>query len=444
MITLISLALLLALTAIFSYRWRWGIYTLIFCLPFERIGSWALHPDTGHPVVRLSQIVAAALVLGVAYNVLNKKLRLTKPPIAFYILLAFVASSGLSALFIGKPQLLASCAVLVLLLLVVLILGSFISAIRPEPLLNALYSSSAAVGLFGLYQFAVGSLHLGLYSGLRAPYLSDLFGFPRIHSTALEPLYYANYLLIPLLVGVALMVLNPVAMKGWHRAVWGLVALNFILTMSRGAFIGLLVATALGALIFSILKLKSRIPRFLPLSVIAIPAVAVILIASASFITTGSAKTGPRNFIEQMTTKLAATGSYYDRVAMRERAYEIFKDHPVFGVGTAGITPYVHNYDPQRRKDDVVALNNQFFELLAETGIVGTVLFYGFLISLLAAAVLSLRLVSKERAAWTLGLVLVIVAMTVQAQSFSGFLLMHFWVCYGLLLGLIKKPFLHV
>jgi O-antigen ligase len=425
---------------LFTFKWQWGAYALLFSLPFERIGSWALHPSTGHPVVRISQIIAAAWITGVLVNVILRKLKFQRPAKPIYLLVLFIGSAILSLLSIGSPLLLQSYVIVLLLFSTTVALAFTLPHLRLKSAQHALFASAAAVSLFGLYQFIVGSLRLeNIYTGLRAPYVRDLFGFPRIHSTALEPLYYANYLLIPLLLGIGLLIFAPNAMKKWHRGAWGLVALNLLLTMSRGALISLFISLLVGLVIVLVSKKQIKPQRALIVTSLGMILASAALISAASYLSTGSLTAGPTNYLQELTTKLTATGSFYDRQSMQTQAKTIFLSHPLLGVGLAGITPYLHNYSTARSQNDVISLNNQFFELLAETGIIGTVLFYAFLLYLLGSAIIKfLTPVSSLQAAWLFGFILIIIAITLQAQSFSGFLLMQFWVCYGVLLGLLS------
>jgi len=161
------------------------------------------------------------------------------------------------------------------------------------------------------------------------------------------------------------------------------------------------------------------------------------LVGAATVASSGSLLKGPEQYVEQLTTKLTRTGSFTQRSQMRDQAIAIIKVQPIFGVGIEGITPFLRHYPTSRSQNDVIALNNQFLELIAEAGTIGAILFYAFLILLMLLAIRSIRNLNESYLAWTLGLIGALVAITVQAQSFSGFLLTHIWVSYGLLAGFI-------
>jgi O-antigen ligase len=358
----------------------------------------------------------------------------------FWLLGAFVVWCGVSALVVGRPQLISGWVALVFAAALAWAVAALVPRINLARLQAALFASAGAVSLFGLYQFIGGAAGLSpALTGLRGAYTSAVFGFPRVQATALEPLYFANYLLIPLIIGLAMWALSPRRFPVWQRTVVLLAGLDFVLTMSRGAFIALAASLVLGSA-YVLLKKQSLLTkifnwRFLAASIIII-ALGLGLVGAASWLSTGNFNRGPLQYIDFVTASLTKTASFTERAQMRQQAIDIWHAHPVLGVGIEGIGPYVHNYPAARTADDTVALNNQFLELLAESGIVGAALFYGFLAWLLIRAAIQLRDLRARHQVWLLGTAVALVALTIQAQSFSGFLLTHLWVVYGLLAGL--------
>ncbi|HEY6737095.1 MAG TPA: glycosyltransferase [Candidatus Saccharimonadia bacterium] len=444
MIVLLTAALAVGLIAVFWRRLDWGVYALVAALPFERIGSWALQPDTGHPVVRASQVIGAALVVAFALQAALGRVRLYRLNAPLWLLAALVVSTGWSAFQLGYLQLINGWTALVIMSLLVFTLYTLArnNLINWNRLFTVLMLSASAVALFGLYQFVADSVGVSAqFTGLRPEYQHQVFGFPRIQATALEPLYFANYLLIPLLVGGAALLAG--VRRRWLVPALALIGLAFGLTMSRGAFIGLAVALALGGGIAVMSpRVRRRLSgrgRALVVGGLALVVLSVANVSAASALTTGSFSHGPQRFVTEISTKLFVTPSYSERSDMRRVALQIFRSNPWWGVGVEGITPYLRGYTTERAPNDVVALNNQFYEVLAETGLMGATLFYAFLAVLLGAALWAWRRAQGLAAVWLMGLVLAVVAMTVQAQSFSGFLLTQFWVCYGLLAGLAAE-----
>lgn len=433
----ITAAAAIALTALFLWRRQWGLYALIFALPFERFGAWALNPFTGHPVIRASQLIGLALIaaFGLSWLMQQEKLKFHR---VFTPLLLFVISAGLSFIYLGHKQLLVGWAALVFVALLCFVVAQVASRVKLAYLLNALFASTAAVSLFGLYQFIGGAIGLSAaYTGLRPVYERAVFGFPRVQSTALEPLYFANYLLIPLLIGASFLLLQPRVLRVWQKATLAVAFLAFILTMSRGAFAAIIPAFLLIIVLGMHYKQLSRagFKKFLAGTAVLF-IIAVGLVGFAAWFS--QAGNGVKTYFQQITS-VASSGSFTERAHMRQEAIKIFNSHPLLGVGVEGITPYLRGYGSTRTPNDVIALNNQFFELLAETGIAGAALFYGFLAALFYYCLrFPLKLPAPEQA-WVLGLMAVVAAITIQAQSFSGFLLTQMWVCFGLLIAVMLR-----
>lgn len=437
MIAGLTLLLLVGLAAVYCVRPMWGLYSLVFVLPFEWIGSWPLNPATGHPVVSLAEVVAAAWLMGLAYGALRGHVRLVRPVWPWLWLTGFIVAAAVSAALVGHLSLFESFVIVVLLYAATTAIAISLRQANLKAVVGSLMASAGLVSLFGLYQFVMGTFRILKWSFLRAPYIRDLFGFPRIHSVTSEPLYFANYLLIPLLIGIALLLVTPRELKRWQKLAVGLVALDFFLTMSRGAIIGLIPAVVL--VVWGARRLKGARISWRPVAIGAgsILVVGLLAVGTASLVSTGNALTGIGNFAKELTVDLTKTGSFTQRESSSSLGLQIAKSHPVFGVGLAGITPYIRGYGTPRRPDDVIALNNQAVELLAETGIVGTVVFYVFLLGLFWVGWRVYgRRKGAEGQALLLGSMGALLAMTIQAQSFTGFFLMPFWAIYGLVLGL--------
>jgi hypothetical protein len=412
------------------------MYALLAALPFERIGSWALNPATHHPVVRMSQVIGAALVLAFMGQVVTGRRRLRWHWV-YWLLIGFVAWAVVPVLVIGYRPLWYGYVAAVFVAALVVVVANLVQEVKLERLLWALLAGAGVTAAFGLFQFVAGTLGVPTsITGLRPEYTKAVFGFPRIQSTALEPLYYANYLMIPLLVLAATLAFQAVRRRRWWlTGLWLGLGLAFVLTMSRGAFIGLAVGlVAVAPLV--VLRRRGLSLRLLGAALGAAVVLAVGMLALASYRNDHNLTSAPKRFLSLVTVDLTRTGSYTDRQTMRDQAAVIASTHELVGVGVEGISPYVLHYQPGTSETTDIAFNNQFLELVDETGVPGAGLFYGFLIVVL---VLGVRAYRRSRdhihSAWLLALLAAVVAVTVQAQSFSGFLLTHLWVLYGLLAG---------
>ncbi len=435
---LLTLAATVFLAATFYHRPSWGLFTVVLLLPFERIGSYILLPHTGHPVVRIVQVAGAALVLTYMARLLTGREKFSYQP--SYKYLAGTALVSLVPLWqLRYSQLNRNYLIGLGLFVLFAAVSQLITTERLRTVQLALFGSAGAVACFGIYQY-VGDI-LGLpasATGLRAAYTKAVFGFPRIQATALEPLYYANYLLIPVLVGLSIIIVHGKKAPRLLMPVIGLLLLNLALTMSRGgifaALAGCLVLIAL--LHRDVRKLSSSTLRKFGLTVLLILILTLSATAGASKLYYGNATKGPVIFLRLFTTQLTHTGSFTERHQTQGQARAIFLKHPLFGVGIGGFGPALLNYPAALTTENWPTANNAFWELLAELGVVGFMLLSGFVLSIGISAYRTLQEAEGIKRAWVAGLLAALVAIIIQYQSFTGFFLTHIWICMALLAGL--------
>ncbi|GAH66490.1 unnamed protein product, partial [marine sediment metagenome] len=214
-----------------------GVLLMTFFLPFERIGSI----DVAGITIRPSQVIAIITIFAFLIGgIFRKKLNFAPNPI-FWPLAGFVLVNAL-AIF-NAPNIERSGMVLAFIIFtcfVAILLPNLIKdKVQLKKVLNALMLTYLLVTIFGIYQF-LGDI-VGLppeLTGLRDLYTKEVLGFPRVQSTALEPLYFANFLLLPFCLILSVFLTKSVKVKSWFLA--GLVmlgGLNLVLTVSRGAYI---------------------------------------------------------------------------------------------------------------------------------------------------------------------------------------------------------------
>lgn len=421
---------------VFFFKPYYGLLTVIFLLPFERIGSYALLPPSEHPVVRIVQIASASLVIAYCLRLTTRKLRPSHSLPALY-LLAIGLLGLIPVLHYHYSQLNHNYLSAIGVFSIFYVVSQLTTATSLKRISYGLFASAAAVGTFGLFQYVgdIAGLPMRL-TGLLAPYTKAVFGYPRIQATALEPLYYANYLLIPLLVGLALLIVTRRQFK-WLPPVLALITINLILTMSRG---GIFAATA-GVIVLAVLlrkeitQLSQNTVRRFCLFLIGGLIIAAMSTAGASYLYYHNALKGPETFVELFTSKLTKTGSFFERQASQEQARVIFLKHPYFGVGFGGFGAALTNYPPKIAGNYPIA-NNAFWELLAELGLFGFGLLIAFVGTILWQGYRTFSQAEGLHRAYLAGLIAATVAIIIQYQSFTGFFLTHIWVCVAMLSGL--------
>ncbi|HSX14787.1 MAG TPA: O-antigen ligase family protein [Candidatus Saccharimonadales bacterium] len=433
-LTILTFILIAFCVLLFYRHISLGIAAFIIALPFERIGAYPLNPATGYPLLHPAQIVGVALI-GAYFLRWIMGLERPRNINSLPWLLLFLATSAISAFMAHSQevwQILIWLFFITTLFWVVANLAANTSLANTRRLLAI---TVIIVSIFGIYQF-FGDL-AGLpnsVTGIRDRYSKSVLGFPRLQSTALEPLYFANYLFLPLFVLFAVLISE----SRRDRLTWvalGLGLTAFALTFSRGAFI-----SAIAGLLVLAVLLRQRLKGWAKahlVPIIAILAATILVLVLIVAVSVNHTKNhgGTSILKDYFTLKTLRSGSATERFRDQKLAIDIYKQHPVFGVGIGG---FGSAYYGCRVGKCVYRPNNQALEVLAEGGIIGFITFHIFLLSVLYYGWRALKRTTGEHHAMIAGLMAAEVAMIVQSQTFSGFLccLTYTWATLALLAGL--------
>ncbi len=414
-----------ALKRIFTPNAAGALIAVAAVLPLERIGAI----DIGGLSVRPSQL---ALLVAIAFAIRGFFRRETapSPPRLLGWLAAFFAAAAVSLINAENPS--RSAMVLVFSVFtasLALLVPRYVSS--PERLQQVrvvILISATAVGLFGLWQFLGDMAGLPSWmTGLRSTYSKAILGFTRIQSTAQEPLYFADYLLLPL--GLALAWLTDGAKRAWLWPLVLLLSIDLFLTSSRGGYGGFMAMIAVLAWHYRrSLAARRIIGRFAVIG-------AVVIAASLAFLsmTAVSSNTGLNETFLTHVTTLTDGAAWVERLNTSNGALDAFHRHSIIGVGFGGFGPFVATYPHAAPSEGWPIVNNEYLEILAETGIVGFTLFAVFLLSLFYA----IRRPASEAGvdAIRIGALAALVGMLVQYLTFSTLYVMHIWFTIGLALA---------
>lgn len=403
----------------------YGVLLITFFLPFERIGS----VDMGGVTIRTSQMLTAiTLVVWIIASIMKGRFKFAPNPI-FWPLLVFVL---INILALGNaPNIERSVLVLaftVFTMSVAIILPNLVK--NPKQLQWVLYTLMAAYALvtaFGIFQF-LGDI-VGLpqsITGLRDLYTKDILGFPRVQSTALEPLYFANFLLLPLCLIMAVYLNKAVKFNSWILA--GLVALgglNLVLTVSRGAYI----AFAVSFMILAIFLFK-KIFTFRNIVFFLI----IILLVGIGAYQFFSLEDTLQDFVDH-SVNLFEGASYEERMDTFEIAERAWTEHPVIGIGPGSFGPYAANHPYIVPTDGFRIVNNVYLEILAESGVLGLAVFAVIILILILRTLKAIKL-AKDKFTKTIliGLLAAFAGILVQYNTFSVLYIMHIWYTIGMMI----------
>lgn len=410
---------------------------LVASLPFDRIPSWDVMILGVSFTLRLSLLFGAALI-ALSVPLLWRK-RTNLQHIQYYLLLAFGFFYLLSALAgTDLKRALTVYAFTMFTLLLSVSVSVITSRVNKQWAEKALLYATWIALIFGFYQFFgdIFSLPSNI-TGLRDIYTKVVFGIPRIQSVGLEPLYYANFLLLPLLY------FSSKFLSGDDERPYliALIVTQIVLTISRGA----LIAGATGVITLLILMArKKRYTQSLGLLALIFVGVALALnLTGITILPDSKTQSGdnvtPNEKAVAVVDQATNLNVQDDRVRNRTLAWEAFKTSPILGIGPGNFNRYARDkYEGYRTNDgSYVIVNNEPLELLAEGGLLGLGFFVAF-ISLLWWRVTKLAWQSHSSVAgiWPAAISAYFVAMAIQYQTFSTLYIVHLWVVIGIAMAL--------
>ena len=286
-------------------------------------------------------------------------------------------------------------------------------------MLRIMFGVGLLLALGGLYQFLFGSKGLGFRRAFP-------FGVGSFY-----PLGYNHNLL-----SEALIAIIPIAFIFYYRekdvlkrylylaSIVFMAGITF-LTFSRAGWLALLVE----AIVFFIFLYRQKISRDMYKILSWLFAVALIPFGIILY---------------YLNSTPIAQGSNLNRIKLIEIALDLFKHHPFFG---AGVGTFYKSVEQIRwyiiEYGGALDAHGMFFKVLSETGILGTVAFFGFLISIFYYVFARyLKIKDKEWALVVLGLIVVSVGIVVFEWFGTSYYIAKMWLPIGLTLvavNLIKE-----
>ena len=410
----------------------WGFSAIVFFLPFERVPTYNVGGTNIKINTILGVIVLFAWILAIAFN--SKKWKIQPnallAPIGLFVLSMLLSLT--QAVFLDRAyQILA----FVLFTMAIGLMATNMIQTKEDliKVLKILFVSATVVAIFSFFQFAGDVIGLpNEITLLKQGYGSAVFGFPRIQAFSMEPLYLADYLFIPILLGLAYFFgKNQVlASRWWLAALTVALLIIFVLTVSRGAYLGLAVAF----LVLGILQFK----QIFTWKHIFVGLAAVLIIGyGVAFALSKGDPRATNEFIGHVLLNDYSNGeSIQGRLTAFDLAYQAFLHHPVLGIGLGNYGPYTNGYIGLTPVGGWAIVNNEYLELLAETGIIG---FGTFMLMILVLAGRSLWAIWKAKDEFLrltmIGMLAALIGILVQYLSFSTLYIFHIWVLIGLMVG---------
>ncbi|MDP2789674.1 MAG: O-antigen ligase family protein [bacterium] len=410
-------------------RWpMFGILAVVFLLPFERIGA----VDVAGVTVRPSQVVAIALIAAwLTRSAWRGKIHWRPQPLliplSVYLIILGIGLTHAENLTRGLFVFAFTAFTLAVSILMPQLVRTEAQANR---VVNVLLITTAIVSAFGLFQF-LGD-YAGLptsITGLRDLYTKAVLGFPRVQSTALEPLYFANFLLLPLSLLTASLFSRSQRQGFFGLPLLLLAGLVLVLTVARGGYLAF-AASVVVIIAFSLRQFlhPGRILAF-GASILIVGVVAMQLLGG------GTDAFSAKKFTEHITN-LFTGASYEERIATFDLANQAFHEQPLVGIGPGQFGPYASINPSYEPKDGWKIVNNLTLEVLAEAGMLGLIaLALAFFVLIVRSVQAIRRARSPNLRALLVGGLAAVIGILVQYQTFSILYIMHVWVAVGLLVS---------
>lgn len=428
-----------------------GVALMAFFLPFERIPSL----DIGGFTFKINHFIGGLTFIFWILALMFSRRKFAPNPLTVPLLLMFFFFflSGLNTENSFR-QLTVYISTLIMLILYLVTINGVISKHHLQLTFGLLFAGAGLMSLVGMYQFFgdVAGLPAAM-TGLDPGYTKVVFGFPRIHAFSKEPLYFANYLFIPLGVGLALFFANQQAkvagkttildrLRGpWLLPLIILLFINFFLTLSRGAFIALVPFAIIFSLFYArrIFSWRNTILGFI---IAALSGLAVFQILESVSYDAFDRFLEHAQLNDVLVKKQGESG--IGRLQTYGQALSAWNVSPATGIGLGNFGPYIRNYPLEKPGSGWQIVNNEYLELLAETGILGLASFVLILIVVFGRSIAAYRAAKDEYLkAALIGLTAALVGIVVQYNFFSTLYIIHIWVLIGLIVAtqnLILRP----
>ena len=287
----------------------------------------------------------------------------------------------------------------------------------------------AAMVAFGFFQYFGDLAGIGQRITHLAPNYSSsgTFVFPRVQALAHEPLYFANFLLLPL----GILIVRGVK-EQLSRYLTILLVLSLALfwtTLSRGAIVGLLIS-----LLFLIFARRSNLHSLKSLGkIIGLSVLLMTLLVGIAGLVRH------RNSLGAFTGHAVNFGdqSFTSRSGSWPESLKALRTHPLLGLGIGNSREFL---DPLGAKagipnSSLPVFNNTYVTFIAEQGLLGMALVIPLGIIVIGLIIYSVKHgFSNNAGAYALA----IIALAAQANTFEAFVDLRTWMLIGFGLAALR------
>lgn len=354
------------------------IATLILPLIYTQ---WTIYPSHFGKTV-FFQMIVAVLAVGGYYWLFLRRREFVKLQLLDWLIMAFVASSLLSSVlgiewnrsFWGDQSRAQGVFTLLHFVAFYFLLRQFFRSREDWHRVGAVILAVSAVS------------SVIAWIGPVAPLLRSYVPSGRLQGLIANPIFFANYLLVPVFLGgFCFFYFRGRKRRWWFLAATILAAAALVGSQTRGPFIGLIVGlAAIGVLYFIFLANKRA--RIVSLALTAIVAAAIFL----GFIQPKVAASFPTG-LQFIFTISSATSTAQTRLMAWQIALKGWRERPIFGAGPESFQDiFDHHYNPKFLRFSFAETvwdqpHNYALEILSSRGLVGLGIYLAIIISALIA-----------------------------------------------------------
>lgn len=300
---------------------------------------------------------------------------------------------------------------------------------------------TTALCLLGAYQISSGN------------YSQDFFGMARIKTQSVVggdtthriggPIRDPNMwgeVLVAILPLVAFQIFNQSRplVKLYAIAAFGIIGFGLLNTYSRGGYLAFIVSMILMLFVF-----EKKVTPLIAIGILGFAAIFISLL--------------PSTYLERFGSLLSLTPSaeggvnVYEDSSFRGRSSELiaglmmFEDHPLFGVGAGNFPNSYQTYAQQiglELRSEERDAHSLYTQVIAETGVLGAISFFGVVLALLAGLARAAQTVQRmpkyiSLLPWVNSLRVSMIAYMIAAAFLHNAYIRYFWIFVALSVTLI-------
>jgi hypothetical protein len=428
---------------------------IIFSLPFERVPSLEIMGIT----LRFSQVLTM-IGVGIFFILFFKKKLLNFKWSALNYWLVALILATIPSMFnvINWNRYLVTTVATLIVFSAAFLIGNFLK--NRIAAIFGLMTSFLLVSLFGYFQFFADLLGAPISTTLlKQTYTKVVFGFPRVHSTAQEPLYFAGMLFLPIFVCL-IIYLNPMLniklskqiikhvgtfKNKYYSQILNFFVTNiflillclsvglFIITIAKGAWFAIMLVLPFFVLgTWNKLNFKKLIFPMVVFICVTYPIIILLSFASPNF--QNSLNKVTENFSE---TILGTSSTFTERDNFQSLAFDLLKPEAIIGVGSGqyGILAERPLRSLKTEANQFFIVNNVYLEIWLEQGITFLIIFIGMLTWLISTGVNKLLTLTSFNLIQSihLSIILAVICNLIQWFTFSPIYIMPIFILLGVL-----------